>query len=121
MKFNKDLYGVIKCAMPEMTVRQFSRYCGRSEGYYGSITAQALPLSTNALLHLAEMLTHRQKLDQTQALNSALAMIAQEVANRMQNINTRNWAVRQMIIKAVAKTQCSSANLGLAPMPIVVW
>lgn len=120
MTFTNDLYGKIKAAVPDMTVRRFSRYCGMSEGYYGSITAQALPLSTNALIHLAEVLTHMQQIKPSHALDAALAMIADEVARRMQSINSSNWSVRQMIVKAVAKAQVSRVDNDLAPLPIVV-
>lgn len=120
MTFTNDLYGKIKAAVPDMTVRRFSRYCGMSEGYYGSITAQALPLSTNALIHLAEVLTHMQQIKPSHALDAALVMIAEEVARRMQNINSSNWTVRQMIVKAVAKVQVSRVDSDLAPLPIVL-
>lgn len=120
MTFTNDLYGNIKAAVPDMTVRRFSRYCGMSEGYYGSITAQSLPLSTNALIHLAEVLTHMQQIKPSHALDAALAMIADEVARRMQSINSSNWSVRQMIVKAVAKAQISRVDNNLAPLPIVV-
>lgn len=121
MTFTNDLYGKIKAAVPDMTVRRFSRYCGMSDGYYGSVTAQSLPLSTNALIHLAEVLTHMQQIKPSHALDAALAMIADEVARRMQSINSSsNWAVRQMIVKAVAKVQVNRVDSDLAPLPIVL-
>ena len=43
MTFTNDLYDKIKAAVPDMTVRRFSRYCGMSEGYYGSINTQCSP------------------------------------------------------------------------------
>ena len=120
MNFKNRLYEKIKTAMPDMTVREFSNYCGKSEGYYGSITAQNLELSTNALLHLAEVLSHIQTQQPNPALGTALTMIAEEVADRMQHIDTRNWSVRQMIIHAVAKVHVSNQQSSLAPMPIVL-
>ena len=84
MSFEKDLFNQIKAAIPTMNVRRFSKYCGKSDGYYGSITAQALPISTNALLHLAEMLTHVQSHTPSKALDRALVMITETVAHRMQ-------------------------------------
>lgn len=120
MTFKQDLYDKIKTAVPDMTVRRFSRYCGKSDGYYGSITAQSLPLSTDALIHLAEVLMQMQKIKPGQALDAALVMIAEEVARRMQSINSSNWSVRQMIIKAVAKAQVNRVDCDLAPLPIVL-
>ena len=120
MTFTNDLYDKIKAAVPDMSVRRFSRYCGMSDGYFGSITAQALPLSTNALIHLAEVLTHMQQIKPSHALDAALVMIAEEVARRIPSINSSsNWAVRQMIVKAVAKLQVSRVDSDLAPLPIV--
>ena len=81
MNFKNRLYEKIKTAMPDMTVREFSNYCGKSEGYYGSITAQNLELSTNALLHLAEVLSLIQAQQPNPALGTALTMIAEEVAD----------------------------------------
>ena len=94
MSFTKQIFDMASMALPDMTTRTFSRYCGKSDGYYGSITAQSLPLSTDALIHLAEVLTQMQKIKPGQALDAALVMIAEEVAQRMQNISTHNWSVR---------------------------
>jgi hypothetical protein len=120
MSFEKELFNQIKAAIPTMNVRRFSKYCGKSDGYYGSITAQALPISTNALLHLAEMLTQVQSHTPSKALDRALVMITETVAHRMQHIDTHSWAVRQMIIKAVARAQASNVGDDLAPLPILL-
>jgi hypothetical protein len=70
---------------------------------------------------LAEVLTHMQQIKPGHALDAALVMIAEEVSRRMQSINSSsNWAVRHMIVKAVAKVQVSRVDNDLAPLPIVV-
>lgn len=120
MSFEKDLFNQIKAAIPTMNVRRFSRYCGKSDGYYSSITAQALPISTNALLHLAEMLTQVQSHTHSTSLDRALVMISETVASRMQHIDTHSWTVRQMIIRAVARAQAGNVGDDLPPLPIVL-
>ena len=52
-KFSQTLYEQICFAFPSTTARTFSKDCGMSEGYWGSTQAQQLPLSTKALINLA--------------------------------------------------------------------
>ena len=59
MSFTKQLFEMTSMALPDVTARTFSRYLGKSEGYYGSITAQNLDISTNSLLFLSELLDQK--------------------------------------------------------------
>ena len=59
-------------------------------------------------------------LSQAISMKSALVMIAEEVARRIQHIDTHNWSVREMVIKAVARAQVSNTRQNVAPMPIVL-
>jgi hypothetical protein len=54
MSFTKQIYEKTSMALPDVTARTFSRYCGKSEGYYGSISSQNLDISTNGLLYLPD-------------------------------------------------------------------
>ena len=51
--FSQTLYEQICIAFPSTTARTFSKDCDMSEGYWGSTQAQQLPLSTKALINLA--------------------------------------------------------------------
>jgi len=102
-----------------MTVRRFSRYCGKSEGYYGSIIAQNLDLSTNALIHLAEVLTYKQAHTPCREIKQALFTITEEIADRMQHINSGNMSVRRMIIKAVAALQMRNDGDYYTALPVL--
>lgn len=111
MNFTQTIYNKVYQAMPNITTRSFSRYCGKSAGYYGSITAQNLPISTNALICLAEVLEaskvlHERSLTEQKLRDIELAqqMIADEVATRMQNIDSEDYKIRKMIICSVAKS-----------------
>ena len=110
MTFEQKLFEQVCEAVPNTTARTFSRDCGRSEGYYGSITAQKLPITTNALMCLAEVLECRKELmrditpRKLAKIEEVQQMIATEIARRMQNIDCDNLIVRKLIANAVAKT-----------------
>ena len=110
MTFTQQIYEQVHAAIPDTTTRTFSRDCCKSEGYYGSITAQKLPISTNALICLAEVLECRKELlgrhstnARLQGIEEAQQMIADEIANRMQSIHTDDYKIRKMIIGSVAR------------------
>ena len=84
MSFTKQLFEMTSMALPDVTARTFSRYLGKSEGYYGSITAQNLDISTNSLLFLSELLDQKSSNTPNKRITELQSMIAQEVARRMQ-------------------------------------
>lgn len=57
--FNENLYWSLAELFPEMTVRSLSRMMGKSEGYWSSLNAQHMPVSTAALAQLLETLEFR--------------------------------------------------------------
>jgi hypothetical protein len=125
MSFTKQLFKMTSMALPGVTARKFSRYLGKSEGYYGSISAQNLAISTNGLLFLSEVLEQHNTRNQDSEGNQykyiteIQNLIAQEIARRMQQLDTENLAVRKMVIRAVAQTYMQSGNDYSAP-PIVI-
>jgi hypothetical protein len=111
MTFTYAIYDKVCEAIPNTTTRSFSRDCGKSEGYYGSITAQKLNISTNALICLAEVLEVRKCLLRDKLTASRLGkigvaqqMIADEVAARVQSVTSDDYIIRKMIISSVAKS-----------------
>ena len=124
MGFTKQLFEMTSMALPGVTARTFSRYLGKSEGYYGSISAQNLAISTNGLLFLSEILEQHNTRNQNNPsqdkyITEIQNLIAQEIARRMQQLDTVNLAVRKMVIRAVATTYMQSGNDYSAP-PIVI-
>lgn len=119
MSFTKQIFDMASMALPDMTTRTFSRYCGKSEGYYGSISAQKLPISTNSLLYLSEVLEHKKVESPNKHITELQLMIAQEVARRMQSLDTQNMAVRKMVIRAIAQTYMDGDREYSAP-PILI-
>lgn len=109
MAFTQHLYQQLCDALPGTTSRSFSRLCGKSEGYFGSINAQQLAISTNSLIYLAEMLEHFMSAKQkeqpaVQKLRQVQELIANEIGRRTQEFKIENLPVRRMIISAVAST-----------------
>ena len=108
MTFTRQLYQHINDVLPGTTTRTFSHYCGRSEGYYGSITAQNLPISTNSLIYLAEFLDQiiaiksNYQPHKAKQLREIQEAIADEIAYRTNNVPISNLPVRKMILGAVA-------------------
>jgi hypothetical protein len=119
MSFTKELFERTSLAIPEITTRTFSRYCGKSEGYYGSIRAQKGEISTNGLIYLAEMLQYRHSISPSNSLNEVIAMIVNEIAKRMQSIEVENIQVRKMLIKSIAKLHMEKERSYSAP-PIFI-
>ena len=104
MSFTKHLFQITCQAVPNTTARKFSTYCGKSEGYYGSVTAQNMRISTNALICLAEVLEHKKRNSCAQAIDQVQHVIAAEVADRMQPNQSITLAVRKLLSSAVART-----------------
>ena len=119
MTFTKQLFDLTSMAFPDVTTRTFSRYLGKSEGYYGSISAQNLDISTNSLLYLFEVLEHKKATSPNRYILELQSMIAKEVARRMQSIGTQNLAVRRLVMRAVATAYTQNEGEYSAP-PIII-
>jgi len=119
MSFTKQLFEMTSMALPDVTARTFSRYLGKSEGYYGSISSQNLDISTNSLLYLSEVLEYRNSLNPSQRITELQAMIANEVAKRIQRVDTQNVTIRKMVLKAIARTYLEGEDKYSVP-PIVI-
>jgi hypothetical protein len=57
MQFNTELYWALLEIYPNLTVRSISKMMGRSQGYWSSVNAQNIAVSTSALVHLLDALT----------------------------------------------------------------
>ena len=53
--FEQELYEAVGRAFPGLTVRSMSKLLGKSSGYWSSMTSQKLPLPTDTLMHLADV------------------------------------------------------------------
>lgn len=108
MALIRDLYEEVKGIFPETTTRQFSNYCGMSDGYYGSVMAQKLPISTNALIVLAEVLEHKREIScacdpvLSARIDAVQQRIVDEVVARTQQVDSNVTRVRRMLLKAFA-------------------
>ena len=121
MSFTKQLFEMTSMALPDITARTFSRYLGKSEGYYGSISSQNLDISTNSLLFFAEVLDHKNTISPNIRITQLQSKIAEEVARRMQKLNTENEVVRKLVIRSAAQTYMERDQLFSAPPIVICW
>ena len=119
MSFTKQLFEMTSMALPDVTARTFSRYLGKSEGYYGSVSSQNLDISTNSLLFLSEVLEQKNSISPSKRIAEIQSIIAQEIAERMQALNTQNIVVRKLVMKSIARVYANSEDEFTAP-PILI-
>ena len=111
MTFTEELYQHISSLYSGMTVRGFSKLCGKSEGYFGSMKAQNLELATSAITNLLEELEQRKMMfismnasaKQITELRDVQLFIADEIAARHHKCSeNQNIKIRHMILEAVS-------------------
>jgi hypothetical protein len=78
-----------------------------------------LDISTNSLLFLSEFLELKNSIIQNKRITEVQSIIAQEVARRMQTLETQNIAVRKLVMQSIARTYMNSEHAFSAP-PIVI-
>jgi len=111
MSYTKQIFKEMKAIDPNITVREFSYRCGKSEGYYGSLISQKLELSSEAIINLLETLemwkmilgkTPNNSVDKIHQIGEVQKHLTIELAERTStNHKTPNSQVRNLIIKAV--------------------
>ena len=57
MTFEDQLYQGVCEVFPDISVRKFSGWLGKSSGYWSSIRSQGLEISNSSLGHLVDVLT----------------------------------------------------------------
>jgi hypothetical protein len=108
MTFTEELYQHISSLYSGMTVRGFSKLCGKSEGYYGSMKAQNLELATSAITHLIEELEQRKMAAPASTqfitqLTEVQLFTADEIAARHHKCReNQNIKIRHMLLEAVS-------------------
>jgi hemoglobin-like flavoprotein len=111
MTFTEELYQHISSLYSGMTVRGFSKLCGKSEGYFGSMKAQNLELATSAITNLLEELEQRKMMfismnasaKQITELRDVQLFIADEIAARHHKCSeNQNIKIRHMLLEAVS-------------------
>ena len=108
MTFTEELYEKISNLYVGMTVRGFSKLCGKSEGYYGSMKAQNLELSSSAISYLMEGIEERKMAAPASTqfitqLTDVQLFIADEIAARHHRCSeNQNIKIRHMILEAVS-------------------
>ena len=108
MSYTKQIFNEMKAIDPNITVREFSYRCGKSEGYYGSLISQELELSDEAIINLLETLemwklilakTSNNSVDKIYRISNVQKNLTRELAKRTStNHSTQNNEVRELII-----------------------
>ena len=120
MSYTKQIFNEMKAIDPNITVREFSYRCGKSEGYYGSLISQKLELSDEAIINLLETLemwklitvkTPNNTVDKIHQIDDVQKNLTTELAERTSTShNALNNQVRNLIIKAVVNLYQSKTN-----------
>ena len=120
MSYTKQIFNEMKAIDPNITVREFSYRCGKSEGYYGSLISQELELSDEAIINLLETLemwklitvkTPNNTVDKIHQIDDVQKNLTTELAERTStNHNTLNNQVRNLIINAVVNLYQRKTN-----------
>ena len=120
MSYTKQIFKEMKAIDPNITVREFSYRCGKSEGYYGSLISQELELSDDAIINLLETLemwklilvkTSNNSVDKIHQIGDVQKNLTRELAERTStNHSTSNIQVRNLIIKAFVNLYQSKTN-----------
>ena len=120
MSYTKQIFNKMKAIDPNITVREFSYRCGKSEGYYGSLISQKLELSDEAIINLLETLemwklisvkTPNNTVDKILRISDVQKNLTSELVERTStNHNTPNNQVRNLIINAVVNLYQNKTN-----------
>ena len=99
-----------------------------SEGYWGSISSQQLPISTQALVHLLEALEvkklasqYRNNTRHAEAITRLQSDITEEIANRSEkDTKATNGVVRKMVMEALMRRAEENFNPYSSVPPISI-
>jgi hypothetical protein len=86
--FEQELYEAVGRAFPGLTVRSMSKLLGKSSGYWSSMTSQKLPLPTDTLMHLADVVECQKILlplgsRRACRLESVQGLLCEEISTRL--------------------------------------
>lgn len=86
--FEQELYEAVGQAFPGLTVRAMSRLLGKSPGYWSSMTSQNLPLPTDTLMHLVDVVECQKILlplgsRRACQLESVQGLLCEEISTRL--------------------------------------
>lgn len=122
--FNENLYWSLAELFPEMTVRSLSQMMGKSEGYWSSLSAQNISVSTAALVQLIETLEFRKsRLEpfskSVQRVDEVQELIAHELIERFRSKTGLDYAAGQNA-EAVNPGLSGNHKQDWTPLPFLV-
>jgi hypothetical protein len=120
--FAQELFESVSALWPHTSVRSFSRALSMSTGYWSSIKAQNLPISSKALTNLSTLLEQRmitEKYDATKLKMRAIqSKINCELARRfLAQVEADEGVLEELgkLIDTDARSGCTSS----LPMPFI--
>jgi hypothetical protein len=122
--FEGALYDAMCSVYPGTTVRSISQALGMSDGYWSSLQAQGLCVSTTALVHLSEHLDAKKLLleagsNRLRKLEQIQSMIAREIVQRFTQDTESLEGVWQEVESAVSQNSLEPSG-GWGAMPFVI-
>ena len=123
-EFEEALYDAMCSVYPATTVRSFSHALGMSDGYWSSLQAQSLRVSTSALVHLSEHLDARKLLleagtSRFHRVAQIQSMIAREIVRRFTQETESLEGIWQEL-GAVGVQNSAESSGGWCAMPFVM-
>lgn len=127
MNNNDQIFELTNQLIPDLTSRKFSVMCGKSEGYYGSITAQKLELSRSALLGLIDAIEQikvkalsTDTLAHTTDLDRLTSLIYETIAERtLRETSCKNLIARRFITEAISNLSYKQSSK-YTPLPFAM-
>jgi hypothetical protein len=122
--FEQELYDAVGRAFPGLTVRSMSRLLGKSSGYWSSMTSQKLPLPTDTLMHLADVVECQKILlplgsRRACQLESVQGLLCEEISTRLATM--RSYIVDELaMVDAYLEVTPATPLQSREPMPFFV-
>jgi hypothetical protein len=119
--FEVELYEAMCEAFPKTTVRSISRAMGMSEGYWSSLSAQGLKVSTVAMMRLIEHLEVRlvqweAESAKSQRLKAIQLLISKEIVARFAHeVDAFDLVWSEISAVAARKHDALSGSYGAMP------
>jgi hypothetical protein len=119
--FEHRLFIALAQIFPDMSVRDISKWAGKSSGYWSSVLSQGRQVSTSAIKNLNDYIECRKiLLHHEDALHIRLSkvqdLIRQEIVGRlMTQIQTIDYAWEDVFKTITEEEQMEDANYGALP------
>ena len=120
--FEQDLLELVSDLWPHTSVRSFSRALGRSTGYWSSIKAQNLPISSKALTNLSTLLEQRMITEKYESTKNKMQTIQSKINTELARRFLAQVEADEGVLEGLGKlidTHARSGRTCSLPMPFI--